>query len=452
MWALHRTLVDDDLGGWPYDQVTPVPDPVDCRRVISELRRIARNTRGVLLLYFVGHGTISENGDLVLAVTDTSAQEPDITGLEYSKIRSALLDSPARVKIVILDCCYSGRIIPSLAGEEQQLADSADIRGTYTLTAADHIAHAGHPDTSTAFTQELLDLIGTGIAGGPPILTFAELYPHLKHRLAARELPLPNQRGTDTALGFPVVRNVSGKTTVLTPTPIEPASSEPTASPTSTSRTSQSIDPFERSWTGNEPVASYAHRITKISWQILAALSAICAVAAILGIVLALNLDPKQFSSNAQDNVTVPLLFISGCSLLFAYGAYMAKLAARQQERRPWSLHVGPHYIVTTGPAGRREFTWDRVKKVGIGELHSWSPYQFTAIFLGFYQGERPTTIEPAGWLYPKKIIQPHGMRSGKIGPRKSGVLVRPVCILGPLTDKERAHLAAALAAYGRQS
>jgi len=211
--GVHQMLVDKELGNWPHDQVTSIPDPVDCRRVISDLRRLAQDTHGVLLLYFVGHGTVTENGDLVLVVTDTIADEADVTGLEYSKIRSALLGSPAKVKAVVLDCCYSGRAIDVLAGDGQFLADGTDIRGTYTLTAADHVAHAGQPDACTAFTGELLDLISTGIAGGPPVLTFAELYPHLRRKLIARNLPHPNQRGTDTADKYPVAKNASGNVT-----------------------------------------------------------------------------------------------------------------------------------------------------------------------------------------------------------------------------------------------
>ncbi|MFJ3309571.1 caspase family protein [Streptomyces sp. NPDC086549] len=216
--GVHRMLVGDELGGWPDDQVIAIPDPVDCRRVMSDLRRHAQNTSGVLLLYFVGHGTVTTNGDLVLAVSDTIANEPDVTGLEYSKIRSVLRDSPAQVKAVVLDCCYSGRAIDVLAGDQQHLADITDVRGTYTLTAADRTAHAGQADTYTAFTGELLDLIGAGVVGGPPVLTFAELYPHLRHRLIARNLPHPNQRGTDTADKCPVAKNAASNTLTAGPT------------------------------------------------------------------------------------------------------------------------------------------------------------------------------------------------------------------------------------------
>lgn len=205
--GMHRMLVDDQLGGWSYDQVTVIDDPVDCRRLARDLRRLAHDTTGALLCYFVGHGTLSPNGELILALADSDADDPDITGLEYSRVRDALLDSPAKVKIAVLDCCYSGRVIDMLAGGADDLADSIEVQGAYTLTAADRAAHAGKPDGHTEFTGHLLDLVRTGLPNGRPVLTFADLYPHLRQRLAASSLPRPNQRGTDTAQHYPVARN-----------------------------------------------------------------------------------------------------------------------------------------------------------------------------------------------------------------------------------------------------
>ena len=141
--AMHQILVNERLCGWPYDQVVVIPDPVDCRRLSGNIRRMARQTAGDLLLYFVGHGTLGETGDLILALADTDEDTVEDSGLEYSRIRSALIGSPARIKAVILDCCYSGRAIDALAAESEHLANGADIQGAYTLTAADHVAGAG---------------------------------------------------------------------------------------------------------------------------------------------------------------------------------------------------------------------------------------------------------------------------------------------------------------------
>ena len=108
-------LVDEQLCGWPEERVEVLLNQQHRPQLITELRRWARETTDVLIVYFVGHGIITPQGELCLALTDTALDDPDVTGLEYRFVRSALIDSPARIKVVILDCCYSGRAIQAMA-------------------------------------------------------------------------------------------------------------------------------------------------------------------------------------------------------------------------------------------------------------------------------------------------------------------------------------------------
>lgn len=208
--GMQQTLTNPHLCGWSSGRVTVLENPTDMRQVAQTLRREARSTDQVLLVYFAGHGVILPRGQLGLALSDTDAENPDITGLAYQIVREALLDSPAQVKIVILDCCYSGRAIET---QSAGIADLTDTQGAYTLTASDLEAHVlplpQQANTATSFTAEFLHLIRTGIPGGAQNLTFADIYPHLRHRLHARNLPAPNQRGTDTATLFPFTRNAA---------------------------------------------------------------------------------------------------------------------------------------------------------------------------------------------------------------------------------------------------
>jgi glycine betaine/choline ABC-type transport system substrate-binding protein len=217
--GLQEILVDPQLCMWPTDRVTALPDPADVRRLVANLRRWARETDDVLLLYFVGHGTITPRGELCLAVSDTEVNDPDITGIEYERVRSALLDSPARIKVVILDCCHSGRAIQALS-HPADIADITDVRGVYTITASDHAAHVlplgQQTGACTSFTGEFLDLIRTGIPDGPETLTLNMIYCQLRTRLHRRKLPAPNQRGTDTAGEFGFTRNAA-----LLPQPLD---------------------------------------------------------------------------------------------------------------------------------------------------------------------------------------------------------------------------------------
>ncbi|WP_433436022.1 cell division protein CrgA [Nonomuraea sp. CA-141351] len=209
--GMYDILTDPSLGGWPADRVTMIEDPVDAPKLVQTLRRLARDVEDVLLLYFVGHGTILPNGHLCLTLSDTDADDPDVTGLEYERVRRLLLDHPAHVRMVILDCCYAGRAITALSGSG--VADYTDVRGAYTLTASDLTARVPPLDEQafslTAFTGELVDLVRTGIPGEASLLTLNTIYSHLRRRLHRKGLPAPNQRGTDTADRFGFVRNAA---------------------------------------------------------------------------------------------------------------------------------------------------------------------------------------------------------------------------------------------------
>ncbi|MGK5738132.1 caspase, EACC1-associated type [Micromonospora sp. URMC 103] len=208
-------LTDSLLCGWPEDRVEVILNPPEPTKLAQRLRRLAEETYGTLLVYFVGHGVLTEIGELCLVLGSTEASDPDLTGLEFERLRRALIASPAQTKIVILDCCYSGRVIQGLSrASEQELADATQIAGAYTLTAADQAAHVPPREEQdqglcTSFTDSLVGAIRDGVQNSSPVLTLGVLYPEVKKRLRARGLPIPNHRGTDTAYLFPFAWNAS---------------------------------------------------------------------------------------------------------------------------------------------------------------------------------------------------------------------------------------------------
>ncbi|HSZ29736.1 MAG TPA: tetratricopeptide repeat protein, partial [Pseudonocardiaceae bacterium] len=202
--GMRDLLADPTLCGWPHETITVLDDPAHPGHLARQIRDLARDTSDVLLLYYVGHGQLTPRGELCLTVTDTVAADPDYTGLLFPWIKDALRESPARVKLVILDCCYAGQAIEALSSPDD-IADLAHTNGSYTLTATtrNQTAHVSPLDqqetTCTSFTGQLIALARAGIPDGPPELTLNTLYPYLRQRLVALGLPQPNQRGTDTA-------------------------------------------------------------------------------------------------------------------------------------------------------------------------------------------------------------------------------------------------------------
>lgn len=69
-----------------------------------------------------------------------------------------------------------------MSGLDETILGQLGIAGTYTLTSApaNAVALAPAGATYTAFTGELLQLLRTGVPGGPELLTLNEIYRRLR--------------------------------------------------------------------------------------------------------------------------------------------------------------------------------------------------------------------------------------------------------------------------------
>ena len=214
--AMRSALADPALCRWPPGLITMIANPASGADLAVRIAELAERTTGVLLLYYVGHGVLSPRAELCLTVPSTHPDWPKPTSLTWETLAELLRTCPARTRLVILDCCFAGRAIEALGADGGQgLADITQVDGVYTLTATTRNGTAHVPPPSqqgtacTSFTGELLELIRSGIHGGPAWLTFNDIYPELRQRLRAKGLPAPSQRGTDSANQFPFTANAT---------------------------------------------------------------------------------------------------------------------------------------------------------------------------------------------------------------------------------------------------
>ncbi|MFG3702927.1 caspase domain-containing protein, partial [Micromonospora sp. NPDC047620] len=176
--AMQSVLTDPALCGWDAGSVSVLENPRRPVEVGHALRCAALESSEILLMYFVGHGTLNEEGELCLAVGESVRSEMEFSGVEYKQLRRILKKSIARTKIVILDCCYSGKAIEALAGDAD-IADVAEVSGAYTLTAADQSAHVpsvADPMVRTSFTNALVDVVTQGVPGCGEFLSLSTIY------------------------------------------------------------------------------------------------------------------------------------------------------------------------------------------------------------------------------------------------------------------------------------
>jgi uncharacterized caspase-like protein len=153
------------------EHCTVIENPVDGCRVGMSLNDIATTADDVLLFYYSGHGVIgTRKHELYLGIATTDLDRPRYSALPFTWVRDELLDSRASTKVLVLDCCFSGRAINDFMADRGSLVlGQIDVKGTYTLTStsANTAALAPVGARYTAFTGELLSLLRDGIPAGP---------------------------------------------------------------------------------------------------------------------------------------------------------------------------------------------------------------------------------------------------------------------------------------------
>lgn len=204
---LTTVLSDPVSGSFPATRCAVVPDPADARTAWRALRDAADAAEDTLLVYFAGHGLLGTRGELYLTMADTDPEELRVTGLEYDVLREVVSQCGADNRIVILDCCFSGRAVPALGTALSQTA----IEGTYVLASAPPNGVALAPDGAahTAFTGELITLLRDGVPEGPELLGLGELYRRLLRTAVRHGLPRPVCSGTGTADLLALARNAA---------------------------------------------------------------------------------------------------------------------------------------------------------------------------------------------------------------------------------------------------
>ncbi|WP_051386047.1 caspase, EACC1-associated type [Actinokineospora inagensis] len=189
---------------------TVLLDQPDLSALSTGLTAAMHGVDDVLLVYYVGHGIVGRKHELYLGMPGTDYEHPSFGSLPYDALRDRVLDSPAATKIVILDCCFSGRALGEpLADPAGAVVGQLAIDGTYLLTSTESnrvsLVLPGEPHT--AFTGRLLRVLDTGIPDAGDHLTIDEVYTHLLAAMTSAGLPRPQKRGTRTADRYPIAPN-----------------------------------------------------------------------------------------------------------------------------------------------------------------------------------------------------------------------------------------------------
>ncbi len=213
---LRELLGDPAVWGLADERCSVLRQP-SRQTVLDTVFDAAAEATDTMVLYYAGHGLVHpQSGELHLALPGSHPDRPH-TALRYEELRSILL-SPAggrpsaRRKVVVLDCCWSGRALGGLM-HGGDLVPGVAVEGAFVLTATAATRQALAPpgETYTAFTGELIRLLDAGVPGRPALLSMSALFEELTAALVAKSRPLPQQSNRNSAGQICLFRNRAGE-------------------------------------------------------------------------------------------------------------------------------------------------------------------------------------------------------------------------------------------------
>ncbi|WP_280432623.1 caspase family protein [Nocardia brasiliensis] len=211
--ALAGCLRDRALWGLPDGNCVVIRNPRAQETILDAVHEAADEATDSLIFYFAGHGLIDpDSGELLLGLTG-SVQGRAYRAMQYEHVRRALRYAKARRRIVILDCCYSGKAVTGMSDSASVVADEVSAEGTFVLASAPENKQALSPDGEkyTAFTGELINLLNNGLQDGSEFISLQTLYSQTTRCLIARSRPRPQMRTNNTMAYLPLVLNRKGR-------------------------------------------------------------------------------------------------------------------------------------------------------------------------------------------------------------------------------------------------
>ena len=174
-------VLEKNSDGSPNFSVKLITDPGEAatkRNLREAIEKLFEGTPEVALFYFSGHGLIKSTGGYLVSSDYSSYDE----GINMDDILKLANKSKARDKVIILDCCHSGKFGNPDFGESSltQISD-----GLTVLTACRDDQTALEVNGGGVFTSLLLDAFEGGAADLRGNVTPGSLYAYVDEALGA---------------------------------------------------------------------------------------------------------------------------------------------------------------------------------------------------------------------------------------------------------------------------
>jgi Caspase domain/FG-GAP repeat len=199
--ALAAVLGDASIGGFEVRRLVDRPTDEIRREIEGFFAEAARSD--LLLLYFSGHGVLSQSRRFYFATATTALGYLRTTAIDDGFVNGLMHESRARSIVLVLDCCHSGAFGKGLTPKSAQTVDVEhhfDGDGRVTLSASTALEYAFEADDpatgiselepapGSLFTSCLVDGLRSGEADidGDGVISVNELYDYARKQVRRR--------------------------------------------------------------------------------------------------------------------------------------------------------------------------------------------------------------------------------------------------------------------------
>jgi hypothetical protein len=150
------------------------------RRELKDLSiELFKDDNEVALFYFSGHGYVENTGGYLISSDCVDGDD----GFALTELLQIANSSPAKSKIVILDCCHAG-----FAGKLSGTDDKSILsEGLTILTASSETQYALEENSSGVFTSLLVDALNGSASNLVGEITPGSVYAHIDQSLGPWE-------------------------------------------------------------------------------------------------------------------------------------------------------------------------------------------------------------------------------------------------------------------------
>ena len=211
-------LSDPFYWGIPTEKIKVIEDEniEDTNNGIQEFFDNITTPRATVILYYSGHGlqSVKAVDDLFLATLNIKEKTFEASSIKISELRRLFSECIAARKILLLDCCYAGKITKGFMSDDnsESIAKLNDFEGTYIMAASSEYERAKFdpedPNSPTKFTGKLLEVIKNGIESDDEFCTLNSIYNQIRSSfLTQKDAPKPVQIGQNNIGNLPIFKN-----------------------------------------------------------------------------------------------------------------------------------------------------------------------------------------------------------------------------------------------------